>query len=87
MHANILALILVYLIYQKVGFMSHTPEELLFLTTRFEKQAHKFQKPYILRLIDQLKDAIRIGDEETIKEIKEAIEQELPNVPNFKYVK
>ena len=73
--------------------MSYTPEELLVLTTRFEKKAHKLdikeklQKPLIYRLIDQLKDAIKIGDEEEIKSLKEQIDDARSKLPHFRYVK
>jgi len=73
--------------------MSYTLEELLVLTTRFEKKAHKLdikeklQKPLIYRLIDQLKDAIKIGDEEEIKSLKEQIDEVRAKLPHFKYVK
>ena len=73
--------------------MSYTPEELLFLTAKFEAKANKFdiknkfQEPLILRLIDQLKDAIKIGDEKEIQELKEAIDEERAKLPHFKYIK
>ncbi len=49
------------------------------------KAAEKFEKPLIFRLFDQLKDAIKIGDEESIKELKQAIDEECTKLPSFKY--